>query len=616
MLEELLKIRATAYLKLVRADIWVAPPHMLSEIQQWLTSAYASHVLQLAKYEIVLHTDAIREAQALADQMNSLMLNMHTVLDAMQMNEVKDIPITFLYHDKFSWYEATDFSITKLDKDSFKLEIKADGKDIFKDPLMSRNEVISEMANIIEDLLTKIHDGIEKSPIVDLKLLWNECKKLAGEVSLSGDSIGKTVPVDLSDWPYVDRLGQNNKKFLTPFFDNNVQEREKLAQAEPVLKDLGDHAGPFKFYTPKGVEYTMDVMVDTKGGLSVELRTKSIKHELKDKDIKSLLRRVDKSFIDNIDTYLEGPNDASTLQSYLVNEFPNQSRVNIVYEGLAPEEYTGLWNPSTFTLYVRPIYPNPIDAGIKAKKSPVELFNNAVREMQVTARHEMQHFSQTVASLLTSGSFSKQYGLPSTKTSPFEKGTYDVSGVAKDQKPGPVKPHEMREDPSYGKHPDAEKAVMLKHPLRDIEYQTRLADEVASFKEVTRLIPVGLRNRAIKIWTSELSEPLFPFASKSMWQEYSAKNKVGGKFILEFLHNNKISLPNLENAVRNKMSGNNHLPVDMEKYRQEMALIQKVNEYVRPSTFFRALKQVIDTDKDVGNSRWAKAVGSFIKEVS
>jgi hypothetical protein len=617
MMEEFLKLRATAYLKMVKADIWAAPPQMLSEIQSWLVSAYASHVTQLVKYEIVLHTDAIKEAEALADQVNSLMINMHTVLDAMQMDEDKEIPINFLYHDKFGWFEHTKISIHKLDKDSFRLTIQADGKVLSNNALASKSEVINAVADIVEKLLTNIHAGIEKSPIIDLKLLWNTCSKLAGGMTFSGDSIGKTVDLNLENWPYVDKLGQNNKKFLTPYYDNNMKEIERLEQLESTLQDLGDHAGPFLFYTPKGTPYKVDVMVDTQGSLSVEIDGPGVKKSTTTKTVKDLVTKINKSFIKNLDDYLEMPNDARSLVTYLENEFPNKSRVNIVYEALEPENYTGLWDPSTFTLYVRPLFLNPVEAGLKAGRAPIDYFNMAVREIQVTVRHEMQHFSQTIASLLTTGTVTKQYGLPSSRTSPFEKGTYDVGGLAKEQTPTrPLRPHEQIEDLSYGKRPDAEKAIMLKHPLRDIEYQTRLADEIDSFKDLSRMIPLGLRNRAIKIWTGELNEPLFPFANKTVWEEYMSTHKVGGKYVLEFLHNNKIYMPNLENAIRNKMSGNKSLPVDADKYRQEMAILNRLNEQIKPSTFFSSLKNVIEADKDVGSSRWANAVGSFIKEVS
>lgn len=617
MMEELLKLRATAYLKMVRADIWVAPPQMLSEIQDWLVSAYASHVTQLAKYEIVLHTDAIREAEALADQMNSLMVNMHTVLDALKMDETKEIPISFLYHDKFGWFEQTNISIQKLDKDSFKVSIQGDGKSVHNNPLASKNEAIEAIADVIEKLLTNIQVGVERSPIVNLKLLWNTCSKMAGGITFSGDSIGKTVDLNLEEWPYIDKLAQSNKKFLSPFYDNNTKEIERLEQTEATLKDLGDHAGPFSFYTAKGTIFKVDVMVNTRGGLSVEVSGSGTKQSITVKTMVDLVKKLNKSFVSNIDDYLEMPNDANALVTYLRNEFPNKARVNVIYESLAPEGYSGLWDPSTFTLYVRPLFINPIDVGLKAGRPPLDYFNKAVREIQVTVRHEMQHFSQTVASLLATGTVTKQYGLPSSKTAPFEKGTYDVGGIAREQDATkPLRPHEILEDPSYGKRPDAEKAVMLKHPLRDVEYQTRLADEIDSFKEISRMIPLGLRSRAIRIWTGELNEPLFPFANKQMWEEYMANHKVGGKYILEFLHNNKIYLPNLENAIRNKMSGNNSLPIDKDRYRQELSIISKVNDLVKPSTFFSALKRVIETDKDVGSSRWAKAVGSFIKEVS
>lgn len=622
MLEERLKLRATAYLKLVRADIWTAPPQMLKEAQNWLVAAYAASVVELAKYELTLQTDSIKEAQTLSDQMNALLPGLYKILDAMQLNEVKEIPVNFMYHDKYGWYENTHFSITKLDKDSYKLNIKGDTKILFDNPLISKHDVIEACADIIEDMLAHIRKGIDQSNVVDLKMLFVEAKKISGEQTIMSESIGKTLDIKLEDWPYTNKIAKTNRDFLSNLYDDNRDEKERLLKSGDTLKSLGDSAGPFKFSTPVKKNFTVDVMIDTKGNLNAEFKSPTAARSHTYKNINDLSISIDKSFINPFKLFMNATLGEDSLLSYLSSQFPAKAHVNIIYENVDQSKYGGLWDPSTFTLYVRPLYLNPIESAVKLETNAMDLFTKTISDMKNTVRHEMQHFAQSLASILSSGNYSNQYGLPSEKTAPFEKGTYDSSGVAKTQlEEGPVRKHEIREDPSYGLskgkgHETEDTSVMLKHPLRDVEFQTRLSDEIAKFKEVSKMIPLGIRNRAMKIWTGELDEPLFPFSDSQTWRNFVAKHAVGGRFILSFLEHSKIHLVNLENSIKNKLNGNDKLPVNEDNYHKEMELMRQVNALVYPASFFRALKQVIDTDKDVGKSRWAKAVGSFIKEVS
>jgi ribosomal protein L28 len=259
---------------------------------------------------------------------------------------------------------------------------------------------------------------------------------------------------------------------------------------------------------------------------------------------------------------------------------------------------------------------DPIDASIKYGQPATDMFDASVRELVTTIRHELQHCAQTVSSLVTSGTFNKQYGLPSETTSPFESGKYDASGLAIDMDViRPLQPHEVREDLTYGKDPHEEQAILLQHPLRDVEYQTRLADDVDAFKKIMRSIPTGLRSRAVKIWTAELNEPLFPFSNAQTWNKYKESNNVSVEFILEFLDTYKVHLPNLKNHVTNKINKDKTLPVSASGLKKELELTNMINALVPPSSFFKALKQAVGDGKDMTTSRWAKAAGSFVKEV-
>lgn len=621
MLEALQKIRATAYLKLIRADIWTVPPRMLSAAQNWIVSAYASSVAALAKYELTLQIDAIKEAQAIADQMNALTLNIHKILEGMQINEAKDIPINFLYHDKYKWYARTTMSITKLDKDSFKLIIQGDDKNLYSNPLISKHEAIDEIVNIADELLEAIHDNLEKSNIVDIKSLYVAAQKLSGEQTVFSDSIGTTLPFDLTDWPYLTKIAKINRNFLQKIYNSNLEVKDQLTKAIPSLKDLGNKAGPFELTTPRNIKNTILLMVNDEGGIDVSIKSTDGSDTNKVySNMGEVLASLEVFYLEPFEDYLASPTGQESVDNYINEEFPEKSKLNIVYENSSPDKYNGLWDPRIFTIYVRPLYLNPMEAATKTGAYALDLFNSALIEMKGTIRHELQHFSQTLTSMLISGNMNNPYGLPSNKTAPFEKGTYELGGAAKNQVPqGPLLPHETREDASYGKsgiEGDVPSTTMLNHPLRDVEYQTRLADEIANFKSISKVIPINLRNRAIKIWIGEINEPLLPFSDKTTWLDYSARHRVGSDFVLDFLIKYKIYAPNLENFIRNTINHNKDLAADKEKYKMEMKLMGRINKLVRPSVFFTALHQIIRTDQDVSDSRWAKAVGSFIKEVS
>lgn len=623
MLESSLQSRAAAYLKLIKADIWVVPSKMLDAIQSWLISAYAAEVANMTNYELILDTDGIKEAERLADEVNAMILGLHSVLDAMQLNETKEIPIKFFYHDRFGWYETTVYTIRRLDKDSFDLSIKGDGKSIFTDPLMSKNELIDAVSDSVQDLLEKIHHGIETTPLIDHKILYNATRKLKGDKTGGNQSVATSIDIDLTNWPYLDRIAVNHKKFLSDNLEDNTDEKNKLLMDIANLNDLGDYAGPFLFKDARNYSYTFNIMVDTKGGFNIEFDSASGEKQVRVyKNRAALEKFIDKSFITPLDNYVRSAGDAASMAQYMENEYPAISKIRVVFENMDQNKYGGLWDPTNFTLYVRPKYPDPIQASKASGKSASELFEQSVQDMRSTTRHELQHFSQSLAAILTTGRRDKIYGLPSRRDAPFESGQYGTSGVAKDQdKTRPLSSYEIKEDPSYGlssgKTPSDKETIMLQHQFRDVEYQTRLADEIDKFKNTENKLPKSLRNRAIKIWTGELDEPLVPFADGKTWNEFRAKNNVGGQFILDFLENHKLNVKNFENWVKNHAKGTTKYSVDSEKQQQEMYLLQRLNRLIYPATFFKSLKQVaLSGDKDVGDSRWARAVGSFIKEVS
>lgn len=129
----------------------------------------------------------------------------------------------------------------------------------------------------------------------------------------------------------------------------------------------------------------------------------------------------------------------------------------------------GQWDRTTATLEVdTPTYsglPYPTD---------VAAFRDGIDRMRKTIRHECQHVGQDVLRILV--------GLP------------EVAGVP---------PRDIR-DPAYnpsGTSTRTPNAPRQRHELRDIEFFTRIQDEVDEFVRVSRRIPPVARRRAMEVWT-------------------------------------------------------------------------------------------------------------------
>lgn len=616
MQESVLNFRSTAYLKMIKADIWVPPPIMVSAIQNWLTSVYSAQVYAQTHYLMTLEVDVLKEGQDIMVQINALSQSLSSDLEAMQLDETKSYKINMLYNDKFMWHENTTFAIKKMDLDSFNLLINADSDILFSNPLVSKGETIDEVTSVLKDVLSKIKAYSSKTPIVGLKILLDTAKKLAGGKSFTNSIVKTEVPVELENWPYVDRVSINNKKYLTKLFDSNQQQKSKLLNDLDTVVYPGHSIGPYVFKTASNKDVTIASIamssdrkfyITMKSGYKLAIENKA-----------TLIEALDKWFISPIDNYLELPNDSSTLNGFVQKEYPNNSTIKLTYEGISTEEYSGLWQGATFSLFVRPMILNPAQTALEKGIEPMDVFNMSLDDMSSTVRHEMQHFAQTIASLLMSGRFEPSYGLPSAKSDPFEK-KYTSDGVSKEQNQNrPLESHESVVDVSYGKDPNAQKTIILDHPLRDIEYQTRLTDDIHNFKGLLRTIPKTLINRAVKVWTGEINEPLFPFASAKDWKEYSVQKGVDGDGLqaaLNFINENNLAFKNIKNHLSNKLGLTQNAPVDPEGYTKEFGIMQKTNVFIKPSIFFLTLKNVKNRSKGVSSSRWGEAVSSFVKEV-
>jgi len=132
------------------------------------------------------------------------------------------------------------------------------------------------------------------------------------------------------------------------------------------------------------------------------------------------------------------------------------------------QSVAGTWNAAGFSIELD--VPTYRGIGIPYPTT-VDEFKDGIARLRGTIRHEAQHAGQTI--LKVAIGLKEQAGLPPRDVRDLR---YDPSGN---------RPGHRRQD----------------HPERDVEFHTRLQDEIDEFVALSRRIPVDLRARALAAWT-------------------------------------------------------------------------------------------------------------------
>lgn len=169
------------------------------------------------------------------------------------------------------------------------------------------------------------------------------------------------------------------------------------------------------------------------------------------------------------------------------------------------EAWNGLWylnksNPLKSFLGTVYIVMNPRE---DAKYfTNIEHIKVRLNEIKTTLRHELQHFIQTsigqLIKKLKSDDSKKEYagGLPSEK---IRDQKFHYSGLL--TQPSEDIPKNIIE--KYIDEHGVEQEI-IRHPLRDIEFYTRLSDEISRFKLFAKHLPVSLHQDYAKAWVKEI----------------------------------------------------------------------------------------------------------------
>lgn len=148
----------------------------------------------------------------------------------------------------------------------------------------------------------------------------------------------------------------------------------------------------------------------------------------------------------------------------------DKSRISVALNFKPRQDAAGFWNSERFIidLYV----PTYRYRGIQSLyPATVEEFKGGIAELRRVIRHEVQHAGQDILKIALG--LRELGGLPPRDTRNLQ---YDPSGNR----------------PGYRQQA---------HPERDVEFHTRLQDEIDSFVSTSHRIPIKSRARAVKLWT-------------------------------------------------------------------------------------------------------------------
>lgn len=164
---------------------------------------------------------------------------------------------------------------------------------------------------------------------------------------------------------------------------------------------------------------------------------------------------------------LEREGNVSYPEIYNTLEANNFSSINVVLHFKGHVSRGGVWKARDRELQV--------DG--RGDVRTVKDFQKAVARLIQVSRHECQHVGQSILGLLRH--LGEAGGLPSKS---IRDPRYDESGVSESGR--------YRRD----------------HALQDVEFYTRIADEVEFFIRTVRRIPVSMRRDALRLWVGDIGD--------------------------------------------------------------------------------------------------------------
>lgn len=460
---------AYLYMRKKEAGIFQAPPQLLKDVSSFMTSKYAGHILARVEVKIaeMQGTKQVDYARAFDDTKARFQDAVAFVRSATREGSRDfalrpDLRKAIRIHVEFPGGGSTPYFSYSYVKDNRERRGSTKAARSYK--------FLGKLQKIWNKELDALHRKREEQKLlgsdqslVELMRLKNLCLQYTGKARKYKSTARASIEIDLTGWGVVETaMAKVEAKGLDTIRKLRSQQ-ERLANHAADLTE-GDS---FSFEVPYLVGRGIQVWDRTLGEQTVALRD-GMYHmgKMVYEDVVPLQFAIEGLFDEAIERTEQTVEAVTWTEIYKIMEETNFSEITAVLDFKGHKGRGGQWSPGTRELQV--------DALLEALT--VSEFEKVISSIIQVARHECQHVGQDLLKTL--------------------KHTKDLVGL----------PSKSIRDLRYSPGGGGAGRYRREHALQDVEFYTRLADEVGHFIRTVRRLPVDMRSDALRLWVDDVGD--------------------------------------------------------------------------------------------------------------
>jgi len=474
---------ASSYSK--KAGIFKAPPALLKEVSTFMVKKYAGHILALTEKRLATLKSESGESSSLMDPQRAEAIGREkftTIFDFLNRKDFRDgEEETFEIQPDIGKKIWIGVEVI-LGRPHFSYAYVKKGRSKGREyGLFTVAKIWNKMRKIyqkeIGELVVKARKSKkvrEQGPdtsLVELSRIKKTCLDYTTKAKSYKTTARTTIEIDLSGWSPVERSMKESKQkvrdliaYLQAAKGEVSSKLEALGQGESIAFHIDAYRG-------KGIAIEMmrepstilEVTYSEEGSYVLGSNFETSKDTLYE-DLEELIERVEKLYEESIEFTEETLEDINWTAIYASLESVSLHEILVILDFKGHSKRGGQWHHTKKELQV----------DMWKDALSVDDFENNITEIIRIARHECQHVGQSVLEKLKD----LRGGRPGTPSlSIREKG-------------GPLRGRK-------------------EHALREVEFYTRIQDEVDRFIQKARTIPQKWRRLAARVWVGDFNKAEF-----------------------------------------------------------------------------------------------------------
>lgn len=466
---------AEKYLRKVLGDTFQPPPDLLEKVRGFVVQKWAGHILAVVRDRLGRLREKQEDYSDMVDQVRDARQKAFDELKSMETGEEVHYPlrpdeqkgILIGKDPQGFWYtytkEGQPHGRTYDGYSAYKIRRKAEEK--FVEALNNLIPKAEEAEEVAQD---------EGFSYVELTRIEKAASKYAQEARRYKSTARTTITIDMEGWKYIDDAMDDARQEIRERInelkekERNLEETLEEAKTDGELKEID--LSPIRV---DGLQLELDDGTDDDNYFPF---FNTVSH-VQDDEYKLT---YDVSFSDEkeaIAEVLEGTAEEAISITKRALEEVNLAEMD---RFLAQEDFLDIKVVLHFDQHVRRdgrwnYFDRELEVDATSEPHTLEGFYEALDSLKQTVRHETQHVGQYLLRDL--------------------KGLEELGGLP---------PDEVR-DPKWDEHGQAG-GYQRDHALRDVEFQTRLSDEIDIFTSVVEKVPRESRRAAMRMWMGDERE--------------------------------------------------------------------------------------------------------------